>query len=110
MDDRKESDRRRYAQMREELKAKVLAAAMVEAETQGFEWITRDAVAQRAQVSVGSVNNAFGTMVTLKRAVLSEAVRRGVLPIVAQGLAVNHEIARNAPPEMKEAAAALITA
>lgn len=94
----------------QERNAKVLAAAIEEAKDVGFQWITREAVAMRAGVSVGGVNNAYGTMRDLKRAVLREAVAQEIVVIVAQGLADRHEIALSAPPALKEAAAAALTA
>lgn len=87
----------------------VLEAAIIEAKTNGYQWITRKDVANRAKVARATVSNAFGTMVELKRAVLRAAVNREILEIVAQGLADRHEIALNAQPDVRERAAALIT-
>jgi len=84
--------------------SRVLAAAIVEAREHGYQWITRDAVASRSGVSLGGVNNAFGTMVELKRAVMREAVAKSILEIVAQGLADRSPIALAAPPEIRAAA------
>lgn len=102
------SRQQRAAEMVARRNATILEAAIQEAGEVGYQWITREAVATRAGVSAGSVNNAYGRMVELKRAVLREAVARGLANIVAQGLADNHEIARNAPPELKAKAVALM--
>lgn len=67
--------------------AKVLAAAVAEAEEVGFQMITRAAVASRAGVVDASVSHAFGSMLDLKRAVLTEALRTENLTIIAQGMA-----------------------
>lgn len=91
-----------------ERKAAILAAAIEEAKEQGYQWITRDAVAKRAGVGAGSVNVAFGVMVELKRAVLREAVASRIAEIVAQGLADGHPIAKDADPDLKREAAALL--
>lgn len=96
----------RAENMKTDRDKKVLEAAIVEAREQGYQWITREAVAQRAGVSVGGVNNAFGTMVELKRAVMREAIQRPVLEIVAQGLAEGSPIAKDAPPDVKQQALA----
>lgn len=96
------------AQALAERKAAILAAAIEEAKEQGYQWITRDAVAKRAGVGAGSVNVAFGRMVELKRAVLREAVARRIVEIVAQGLADQHPIAKDAPPDLKREAVALL--
>lgn len=96
------------AQALAERKAAILAAAVEEAKEQGYQWITRDAVARRAGVGAGSVNVAFGRMVELKRAVLREAVARRIVEIVAQGLADGHPIAKDAPSDLKSEAVALL--
>lgn len=88
--------------------AAVLAAGIALAKEVGYQWITRDDVARRARVSPGTVNNAFHPFVELKRAVLREAVRAGIVEIVAQGLADGHEIAKGAPPDLKERAVSFL--
>lgn len=92
----------------EERDARIMAAATECAMDAGFQWITREEVAARAGVSVGTVNTAYGTMNELKRAVLRRAVETENLAIVAQGLADGHEIARAAPAHVRAAAAAHI--
>ncbi len=89
-------------------KAAILEAAISLAETEGYQWITRDQVAQAAAVGAGSVNVAFGTMRKLKQEVLRQAVHRRIPAIVAQGLADQHPIAKDAPSDLKEEAARLL--
>lgn len=89
---------------------RVLEAAVELAGEVGFGNITRDAVAARAGVATGSVNNAYGTMDELKAAVMAEAVERQLGAIVAQGLAVGHPAARAAPQQLKDSALALLAA
>lgn len=89
--------------------AAILEAAIELAKVEGYQWITRQMVADHAKVSVGSINNAYGQMIELKRAVMRAAVDRGIPEIVAQGLADGSSIARNAGPDLRERAAALIT-
>jgi len=89
---------------------RILAAAVELAKGIGYQWITRDQVAEAAEVSAGTINNAYGSMIGLKRAVLQHAVDNAIVEIVAQGLADGHEIARGAPTELKERAAALMVA
>lgn len=98
------------AQALAERKDAILAAAVEEAKEQGYQWITRDAVARRAGVGAGSVNVAFGTMRDLKRAVLRLAVDTRIVEIVAQGLADAHPIAKDAPSDLKQEAARLLVA
>ena len=76
----------------------------------GYEKITRHDVAARAGVATGSVNNAYGDMAGLRDAVVSAAVERGLLVIVAQGLAAGHPAARAAPQDLKDSALASLAA
>lgn len=89
---------------------RILLAAVELAKSLGYQWITRDQVAEAADVAAGTINNAYGSMVGLKRAVLRHAVAEGIVEIVAQGLADGHEIARGAPAELKTRAAARMVA
>lgn len=88
--------------------AAILEAAIGMAVTEGYQWITRAQVAAAAKCSVGSVNTAFGRMVDLKRAVMKAAVERGIVEIVAQGLAEGSVIAATASEDLKKRAAASI--
>lgn len=97
-----------FAQLRANRDRVILDAAIEEALAEGYQWITREAVAARAGVSVGTINTAYGRMVELKRAVMRAAVERGLAPIVAQGLAEGSSIAQAASPEIKKQAAALL--
>lgn len=88
----------------------VLDAALSIAQERGFASITRDGVAERAQVAAGSVNNAYGNMDGLRDAVMVAAVEREMVDIVGQGLAAGHPAARNAPGELKARALAKLAA
>lgn len=94
----------------EERNRKVLEAAISLAGEVGYSKLTRDEIAERAGVAAGSVNNAFGTMDELRDAVMAEAVGRGLLAIVAQGLAASHPVARAAPQDLKDSALASLAA
>jgi AcrR family transcriptional regulator len=84
---------------------KILEAAIKLAETEGYQWITRKAVAAAAGVASGTINNAYGDMRGLKRAVLTAAVERCHYGIIAQGLADRHPIVMAAPSEVRSATA-----
>jgi AcrR family transcriptional regulator len=99
----------RAAAMREGRQGRVLEAAVSVALTHGYQWITREAVAALAEVSEATVSNAFGTMRGLKRAVLTEAVNRPIPVIVAQGLADQHQIALDAPADVRQQALATLS-
>lgn len=105
----KQTRQERAADMRDKRNSTILEAAVKLAEDEGYQWITRDMVARAAGVSVGSVNNAFGRMIELKRAVMAEAVKREIVSIVVQGLADGSAIAANAPLELKQRAAAFVS-
>lgn len=89
---------------------RILEAAINLALQDGYQWITRARVAADADVAAGTINLAFGDMKGLKRAVLRAAIERGIIEIVAQGLADRHPIAMDAPAEIKAQAAALLMA
>lgn len=88
----------------------ILQAALAEARVDGYQWITRNAIAARAGVSTGAVSLAYGGLVALKREVMREAVRTGDAAIIAQGLADGSTIAKSAPQALKDRAAELLTA
>lgn len=99
----------RAASMRNARDSAILEAALAEAEEKGFGGIRQAAVAKRASVAKGGVIHAFGTMERLKSAVMEEAVARYIPKIVAAGLALDHPVARNAPADLRAAAAAAIS-
>ncbi|MGL4894253.1 MAG: TetR family transcriptional regulator [Shewanella sp.] len=82
----------------------ILAAAIVVANEQGYNALTRDGVAKAAGVATGQVNHIFNTMAQLRRAVMRAAVHRELLPIVAQGLAQGDKDAHAAPDWLKRKA------
>lgn len=85
-------------------KAAILLAAMTEAGKHGYDRVTREAIAQRAECAPGLVSFYFGTMPQMKRAIMSEAIRTRNLRIVAQGLTTRHPKAMRAPLELRQAA------
>lgn len=99
----------RAAMMREDRAAKVLGAACHLANKYDLSAVTRSRVAASAGVSDATVSNAFGGMDALLVAVMSEAVSRPLLKVLAQGLAMGDPIALAAPDDVKYAALANIT-
>lgn len=91
-----------------EREAAILKAALEVAEHVGYQWITRDAIAARADCSTGLVSRYFGTMPDLKRKVMREAVRVGNLKLIAEGLADRNPHAMKASPELKARALAAL--
>jgi len=82
----------------------ILAAALVIAERDGYNALTRDGIAIQAGVAAGQVNHIFNTMTQLRRAVMRAAVHREILPIVAQGVAQGDKDAHAAPDWLKRKA------
>lgn len=91
-------------------KATILEAALVCAGTAPYNTITREAIGLQAGCAPGTVSHYFSTMTKLRRAVMREAVSRGIVAIVADGLAQRDPQAAKAAPEtLKAARAALAT-
>jgi DNA-binding transcriptional regulator YbjK len=86
----------------------ILAVAVDMAKAVGYHKLTRDAVAEKAGVSMGLVTRYFGTMKRLRRDVMRRAIKEGIPEIVAQGLANSDEHAKKAPAELKATAATLL--
>jgi AcrR family transcriptional regulator len=86
-------------------KSEILTAAIRVAEKPGsYARLTRAAVAAEATCTEGLVSRYFGTMISLKRAVMRAAVQKENLAIVAQGIACNDGIAAKAPTQIRTAA------
>lgn len=91
----------RAALMRAERRAAIMAAALVEASCAGYAKMTREAIAERAGVAVGSINHEFGKMDRLRDEVMQNAVDNERLDIIAQGLADKHPTAIGAPDDLR---------
>ena len=87
----------------------ILQMAVATAVKVGYNKMTRELLAERAGVSEGLITKYFNTMCQLKRDVMRYAVRNSVVEVVAQGLAHGDKHDKKASPELKEAAAALLT-
>jgi AcrR family transcriptional regulator len=85
-------------------KAEILSAALEVARTAGYRNASRESIAAMAGCSPALVSKYYGTMNQLQRAIMSAAIARHDLPILAQGLAAGDSKARAAPPDLKESA------
>ncbi len=83
----------------------VLDAALRVAEHIGYNRMTREDIALAARCSPALVSEVLGTMVQCRRSVVRAAVARGVLAVVAQGLALRDPHALKAPESVRLAAA-----
>lgn len=86
----------------------VPSAAWELAKAGGLKAVTRRKVAQAIGMSVGTVNNACGTMDALRNQVLQRAVEEGNLDLLAQGIAAQNPIALGAPADLKAKALATL--
>lgn len=78
------------------------------AETKGWQAMTREAIAKRAECSTGIVSLRFKTMENMRRTVMRAAVKREVLAVVAQGLTMKDRHALKAPEELRQRALAQV--
>jgi AcrR family transcriptional regulator len=86
--------------------ARIIDGALQAAERVGFNRMTLEDVATASGVSKQLPLTHFKTMQAIRRKVMREAVRRGNLRILAQGLALRDPHALKAPPELRQQAAA----
>jgi len=86
-------------------KSELFEHAMTLATSSGYMRVTRTAIASAGGVTEGLVTHYFGTMTALRRDLMRAAVKRRVLPIVAQGLAMGEKQALKAPEDLRREAA-----
>jgi AcrR family transcriptional regulator len=72
----------------------ILDAAVQLSTRIGYNRITRDAVAELAHVSSSLLHAYFPRMESVRRAVMEVAIKREIVEIIAQGLALNDARAR----------------
>lgn len=82
----------------------ILAAALALSGVYGYNKITREQVATAACCADNLISHHFGTMPNFRRDIMREAIRRGNLVVLAQGLAARDPHAQKAPTELKEQA------
>jgi hypothetical protein len=87
----------------------ILDAALRVAEHVGYNRMTRDDIALAAHCSPALVSEVLGTMPALRRSIQRAAIARGIVSIVAQGLALRDPHAMRASQELKDAAGQYIS-
>lgn len=87
-----------------ERKAQILKAALTLCQTASYARITRDQIAKEAGIPSSLIGYHFGTMPALRRDIMREAVRKGCLPVIVQGLAIRDPHALKAPEELRRQA------
>ena len=90
--------------------AQILAAAVKLAKRDGYLNVTREGIAEAAEVSAGLVSKYLGTMPEIRERIMREAVANEVLPIIAAGVSTRHRIAMRAPLALRQRALASLAA
>lgn len=89
-------------------KASILEAAIEAANTHTFSGLRLHHIATGAECSNALVVSYFSTMTQLRRAVMRAAIKREMLPIIANGVATGDPTAKKADPALiKKAMASL---
>lgn len=68
--------------MSRDLKVEVMEAALVVAEQMTIPSLTREAVAEKANVSTGAVSSHYGTMHAFRKAVARRAIKEQRIPLL----------------------------
>jgi AcrR family transcriptional regulator len=87
-------------------KASVLEAAIVAAQKHTFAGLRLSHIAEQDECSNATVIQYFKTMTQMRRAVMRAAIKRRLLPLIAQGVAIGDPTASKADTELKKAALA----
>lgn len=75
------------------------------ANLKGFKRVTRNDIADRAEIATGSVSYHYGDMKKLQAAMVARAIETENLKILAQALAERHPLAMKAPEALRIRAA-----
>ena len=96
----------------DERRQQLLDGALRIIKRDGWDAVTRDAVATECKVAVGTVNFAYGTIDALRDAVYQHAIDNhgdeDLLRVLAAGLVAGNDVAKSAPNDVKQAAFALM--
>ena len=85
-------------------RAHILEAAVALASDSHYTQITRQAIADAADIAPTLISHHFGTMPQLRRALMRYAVHGEHLQVIAQGLAARDPHALRASPGLRTAA------
>lgn len=88
--------------------AQILDAAVQLAEEHGYTNVTREAIAEVVCCSPGLVSKHMGNMNVLRRSIVSAAIVRENLAIVAQAIVDKHPKMNNADDDLKRRAMAFM--
>jgi len=83
---------------------KILKSAVKVAEIEGFIKLTRQKIAEHANVSDAKVSNAYGSMTQLRRAVMRQAIAKNIYTIIVDGIVSKDPTALKLSDEEKSVA------
>ena len=84
-----------------DLKTRILSAATHIAERVGIKAVTRNAVADRAECTMGSVSYHFGEVRLLHRAIVNAAIRNENLRVLGWAIAERNPDVKNIDAELQ---------
>lgn len=70
----------------------------------GYTRVTRELLSKKSGMSEGQISNIFGTMIQMRRAIVSAAIAKNDLIIIAQGIVAGESKAVSLPTELKRQA------
>lgn len=82
-------------------KEHVLEVAYTMAQRDGFLTLSRQNIARESGVATGSVSHYWGTMQTLRDAVMTRAIEENDVEIIVAGIAAGNEVVKSAPKELR---------
>lgn len=86
------------------MKARLLNTAMQLANLHGFGRVTRNMIADRAEVATGTVSYHFKGMKRLQAAMVERAIETENLLILGQAISAKHPLATKAPEDLQRRA------
>lgn len=86
---------------KDERRKSILDAAVMLAETTGYNAFSRDAVAEMSGCSNALVTNVFGSIQELREEIVRHAIAVENLVIIGQAIALRHPLALKLPDELK---------
>jgi AcrR family transcriptional regulator len=86
------------------MKSKILATAMQLANLHGFGNVTRNMIADRAEIATGSVSYHFKNMRKLEAAMVERAIESENLKVLGQAICRKHPLATKAPEGLRQRA------
>jgi AcrR family transcriptional regulator len=87
--------------MSAEIKEKILRGGIVLAEEKGYMCMTRDGIAEAADVTPSLINYNYGTLKGLITAVIQAAIAENNVVIVAQAIIARHQLLRSVDADYK---------